>query len=331
MRWLKGYVAGAIEAEELAVSAGSPSDAESAAWAWTRLAGYRFQSGEISKAESACKAATQFMKDYPPALLQEGRILLHTRKVADAAAIIRRAAERNPLPEYQWALADALRAAKRTNEAIGVEAQLTRTGAADDPRTFALFLATHGHQTNLVLRLAERELRERADVFTYDALAWALFNSGRSEEAWNSMKLALAEGTRDARMFLHAGVIAAQLRRDDAAHWLAKAQEFERLLLPSERGRLDNAWQVLNQKRGQPGLSYPGIRRRSMTTLKGLRPAANEQRNEAATPVGVVKHWQLQLVPKQPFCPTLSPTLSSTLSKMPENHCIRLSVRLSVR
>jgi len=255
MRWLKGDLAGAIEAAELAVSAGSPADAESAAWASTRLAGHRFQLGDIPKAESACKAALQFMTDYPPALLLQGRILLHTGRFADAAAIIRRAAERNPLPEYQWALADALRAANRTNEAIAVEAQLTRTGAADDPRTFALFLATRGCQVSLALRLAERELKERADVFTHDALAWAQFNAGRSEEAWTAMELALAEGTRDARLYLHAGVIAAQLRRDDAPHWLAKAEELERLLLPSERRRLDDALQFFNRKPGQPGAS----------------------------------------------------------------------------
>jgi len=38
MRWLKGDLAGAIEAMQLAVSAASPSDGESAAWVNTRLA-----------------------------------------------------------------------------------------------------------------------------------------------------------------------------------------------------------------------------------------------------------------------------------------------------
>src|SRR5215470_2934669 len=43
MRWLKGDLAGAIEAMQLAVSAASPQDAESAAWVNTRLAFYQFQ------------------------------------------------------------------------------------------------------------------------------------------------------------------------------------------------------------------------------------------------------------------------------------------------
>ncbi len=45
MRWLKGDLAGAIEAMQLAVSAASPQDAESAAWVNTRLAFYEFQAG----------------------------------------------------------------------------------------------------------------------------------------------------------------------------------------------------------------------------------------------------------------------------------------------
>ena len=45
MRWLKGDLEGAIEAMQLAVSAATPSDAESAAWVNTRLAFYEFQAG----------------------------------------------------------------------------------------------------------------------------------------------------------------------------------------------------------------------------------------------------------------------------------------------
>src|SRR5262249_20946119 len=95
----------------------------------------------------------------------------------------------------------------------------------------------------------ERELKDRADVFTHDALAWALFKADRPEEAWDSMERALAEGTQDARLFLHAAVIAARLGREDVGRWLTRTRELERLLLPSERRHLEDALQLLSRNK----------------------------------------------------------------------------------
>jgi hypothetical protein len=55
------------------------------------------------------------------------------------------------------------------------------------------------------------------------------------------MQRALAEGTEDARLFFHAGVIASQAGHSaDAERWLGKASELSHLLLPSERNELQN-------------------------------------------------------------------------------------------
>lgn len=239
MRWLKGDLDGAIELMCVAVSAASPRDASSAAWVYTRLAGYRFQQGSVQLAEKSCAMALESVPDYPPALLLRGRILLFQEKPQASLEPLRRAAELNPLPEYQWALADALRAADRSDEAAVVEHLLERDGAASDPRTFAMYLATSGRDASRALRLARDELSERSDVFTHDALAWALAASGDWEEAGARMSLALVEGTRDARLQLHAGIIAARLNRTAAAEkHLKLAAESEQTLFPSERRRL---------------------------------------------------------------------------------------------
>jgi hypothetical protein len=103
-----------------------------------------------------------------------------------------------------------------------------------------LFLATRGRETGAALDLAQSELNSRADVFTLDALAWALHASGRSNEASAVMRRALAEGTADARLFFHAAVIsAASHHRADAQRWLGKADAIRQMLLPSERVELD--------------------------------------------------------------------------------------------
>jgi hypothetical protein len=91
-------------------------------------------------------------------LLTLGRVLLAENKTGEAVAALERAARLNLLPEYQWALADALSAASRDDDAANVERRLTETGPANDPRSYSLFLATRGREPDVALRLAEEEL-----------------------------------------------------------------------------------------------------------------------------------------------------------------------------
>jgi tetratricopeptide (TPR) repeat protein len=242
MRWLKGDLAGAIEAMQLAVSAASPSDAESAAWVNTRLAFYEFQAGRVDEAEQRCAFALSLQNNYAPTLLLKGKMLLARSRFREAVDALQDAAKLNPLPEYQWTLAEALRTTGRENEASGIELQLRSHGASSDPRTLALFLATRHENPAMALRLARTELDSRNDVFTHDALAWSLAAAGNVAEAHSEMQWALAEGTEDARLFFHAAVIASQAGHAvDAERWLRKARELSQLLLPSERNELQNA------------------------------------------------------------------------------------------
>ena len=242
MRWLKGDLEGAIEAMQLAVSAASPSDAESAAWVNTRLAFYEFQGGRVNEAEQRCALALSLQDNYPPTLLLKGKMLLAQSRFGEAVDTLQNAVKLNPLPEYQWTLAEALYTAGRANEASGIEAQLRKAGASNDSRTLALYLATRHDSPEMALRLARAELDARTDVFTYDALAWSLAAAGNLAEAQSEMQCALAEGTQDARLFFHAGIIASQAGQSaDAERWLRKASQLSHLLLPSERNELQNA------------------------------------------------------------------------------------------
>ncbi len=213
MRWLKGDLTGAIEAMQLAVAAGSPQEAESTAWVNTRLAFYQFQ--------------------------VRGRMKLSEGETDDAIVQLHSATQLNPLPEYQWALAEALRDAGRKSEALNVEQLLKQTGAANDPRTYALYLATRGQLAETAVQLAENELKERADVFTHDALAWSLAAAGRVDEALPHLEQALVEGTHDARLFFHAAVIHARAgHKEEASRFFDQATDLMDLLLPSEREQL---------------------------------------------------------------------------------------------
>jgi tetratricopeptide (TPR) repeat protein len=250
MRWLKGDLAGAIEAMQLAVGAAGAQDAESAAWVNTRLACYEFQAARFQEAEQRCAVALSFQSNYPPALLLKGKMLLARNRFGEAVNVLQNSAKLNPLPEYQWTLIEALRAAGRENEATGIEVQLRQHGATNDPRTLALFLATRREFPETALRLAQAELNARRDVFTHDALAWSLAAAGKREQAYNEMQRALAEGTEDGRLFFHAAIIAAQTgHAAEAERWWRKASGLSHLLLPSEHNELQNTAALSSTKK----------------------------------------------------------------------------------
>jgi tetratricopeptide (TPR) repeat protein len=239
LRWLRGDLEGAIESIRLAIASASPRDPESAAWAWTRLAAYELQASRFTAALAAADTALRYQPDYAAAHLARGRVLLAMGRHADAIPILREATRLNPVPEYQWLLADALRLEGRGSEADEVEQELMTRGSIADPRTHALYLATRRISVPTALALTQEELQARADVFTLDAHAWALAASGRTTEAYEGISRALAEGTQDARLFLHAGVISAAAGRDrEARQWLARAEKLRPMLLPSEASEL---------------------------------------------------------------------------------------------
>ena len=239
LRWLKGDLAGAIPVMKMAARSSGPRDAESAAWIYTRLSALELQSGDFEEALRAADVALGFQAAYAPALFAKGRTLLAQGRYPEAVEMLEAAASRNPLPEYQWLLADTLRSVDRLTEADQVEAELKRAGRTQDPRALALFLSTRGEQTADALRFAREELEARSDVFTFDALAWALHRAGETEDARGAIARALAEGTEDARLFFHAGAIAAAAgRRGEAADWTQRSYAIRQMLYPSERRQL---------------------------------------------------------------------------------------------
>ena len=236
VRWMKGDLEGALGVMRRATESASPRDPESSAWAWTRVALYELQANRLAGARRAADAALTFEPEYAAALLARGRILLAEGQRSEALRVLTHAADLNPLPEYQWILADALRASGRPVDAAAVERELVARGTTSDPRTVALYLATRGENASTALSLAEAELGVRADVFTLDAQAWALAANGRTAQARSVLARALAEGTEDGRLFLHAGIIHAGAGEPrEASRWLQKADRLRSMLLPSER------------------------------------------------------------------------------------------------
>jgi tetratricopeptide (TPR) repeat protein len=256
MRWLRGDLSGAIEVLEMAVTAGSPREAEATAWAHTRLGIYELQAGNIKGAAGAAWMALQLVENYAAALLLQGRVLLAQGKVPEAIDSLQRAAIQSPLPEYQWTLADAMREAGRLEAAQEVERNLIGRGANDDPRTFALYLLTRSQRAGQALALIEQELKTRTDIFTLDALAWALKANGRLVEAHNYSEQSLNQGTRDARLFYHAASIALAMgNHTEAQELFNRADEIRQMLMPSEREDLNQQIVALGARGKSPAIT----------------------------------------------------------------------------
>ena len=165
VRWITGDLSGAVEAMTTAAQAGSPLNAEPTAWTYSRLALLQLQSGDPSGAKHSAEAALEMQSNSAPALLALGRVQLASGETNAAIESLTKAAALNHLPESQWILADALRVRGDADYAARVEKELEQRGASEDPRSFSLYLATRGSQPEMALKLAQRELDTRGDVF----------------------------------------------------------------------------------------------------------------------------------------------------------------------
>lgn len=79
-------------------------------------------------------------------------------------------------------------------------------------RAWSLYLLDHDRRVPEVLARVQDELRTRRDVYGYDLLAWALHKSHRDREARKAMDHALALGTLDPQLRLHAAAIDSALQ-----------------------------------------------------------------------------------------------------------------------
>jgi len=249
LRWFKGDLDGALEMMATAVRTTSPRTPEPAAWAHVQLARLLMQADELSVADTVLDRALALQREYPPALHMKGRLRLAQDNFFDAIPLLKSAVQADPLPEFRWTLYEALHAAGQDQAADDQKAALQRYGESEDRRTLALFLATQGDAPETALRMAMHELQQRADVFTLDAVAWALSGAGKNSEALDYSRRALAEGTQDARLLLHAGVIAARAGDSvQALERLINARALQQTLLPSERQQLANQLAALEPR-----------------------------------------------------------------------------------
>lgn len=226
--WIHGQTSSSIAELQHAIQVATPLHlpAENIAWTHFMLAEQFFQCGKLDRAEAEATLSLAAYPRYHRALAEMGRIRVAQGRFPDAIRYYTQAIGIIPLPIYAAALGDVYaRVDDKSNagkqyELVEYIGKISALNKQVFNRELAMFYADHDRELPKALELARKELEVRHDVYTHDALAWALYKNGRTSEAKDEMDKALQMGTQDALLMYHAGVI--QRRSGDAS----KAREY---------------------------------------------------------------------------------------------------------
>jgi len=225
LKSMRGDTAGAIADLERAVAAGKAAKqpAESIAWAQWQLGSDYFAQGKLKEAEAYFLQSLQTYPNYFRALAGLAQVRGAQKRFEEAIDLYQKAIAILPMPEYAAALGDIYAMTGRQQQAKQQYELVEYTGKLNDlnkalyNRELAYFYADHDIQLREGLELAQRELEYRKDIYAYDLLAWSLYKNGKADEARGAMEKALKLGTRDAKLFFHAGTIYHRLGEKEKA------------------------------------------------------------------------------------------------------------------
>ncbi len=225
LRFVAGDTQSAIRLMQASVSEGIEAQlpAENLAWLYYELGEYETQAGDIAAADAAYLAAlTTHPGDYR-ALAALGKLRGNQGRYAEARVLYEHAIAVVPMPLFVAELGDLERQAgdladaQKQYQLVEYIGLLGHINQVLHNRDLALFYADHDRKLPEALALAHKEFEVRHDVYTWDALAWALYKNGQYTEAANASAKALQPGTRDPLLLFRAGMIAEKLNHRDQA------------------------------------------------------------------------------------------------------------------
>ena len=187
---------------------------ETVAWCRWQLGETAFAAGDYPTAERHYRDALATFPDYFRAVASLGRVRAAEGDLAGAIEQYEHAVRIIPDPSFVAALGDLYKLAGREKDAAAQYALVEKIGRLNEfngalyNRQLALFYADHDLKPDTAYANALREYALRRDIYGADALAWAALKAGRVAEAQIAIKEALRLGTKDARLFYHAGMIA---------------------------------------------------------------------------------------------------------------------------
>jgi tetratricopeptide (TPR) repeat protein len=211
VREIHGDVPGAIEAMEEAILAGV-SVPENLAWALTELGRLHLQSNPAT-ASAHYEAALKTYPDFAPAVAGLAKVAMAQDDPAKAKIHAERAMELMPLPEYAALLGDIYLKENNPQKAavqftiVKAGYQLIASGGTNVELERITFLVDHDMDLDSIVEQARAVYAERPTIYAADLLAWALYKTGQHEESQEFSEKALATGSRDPAILLHAKAI----------------------------------------------------------------------------------------------------------------------------
>jgi len=228
----RGDPSSAMAGLEQAIKAGKTAKrpAESIAWAQWQLGSEYFALGNLNEAEASYLQSLETYPNYYRALAGMAQIRTAQKRYDEAIHFYQKAIAIIPMPEYAAALGDVFAKIGRPDEAKKLYDLVEYIGYLNTlnkvlyNRELAYFYADHDIKLKEGLELAKRELEYRRDIYAYDVLAWNLYKNGKLDEALNAIKEALKLGTKDAKLYFHAGMIYRRMgEREKAEEYLRRA------------------------------------------------------------------------------------------------------------
>jgi tetratricopeptide (TPR) repeat protein len=189
------------------------------AWCLVDLGNIYLKSGRTAEARDAFEKALRTFRGYHPAYAGLAKVLAAAGDAAGAIENYRRAQAITPLPDYAAALYDLYRrtghddAAKQQMALLDAIDRVSRATGETANRNLVFAFADHDIKLDRALELAQGELKYRRDIYSYDALAWALHKNHRDAEAREYMQKAMALKTPEPIFREHAAAIALALER----------------------------------------------------------------------------------------------------------------------
>jgi tetratricopeptide (TPR) repeat protein len=223
LRRLYGDAPGAKDFFFQAYQQMAPTQSEELAWTLAQMADLQISIGDIDGSEKLLHSALQQFPGYYVALESLARVQAARQHYSQAVDLLRQRNLNFPTAASRYSLAQALERAGQATEAESAYKEFVKTArplidaSQNANQELISYYLGRGDNPAEALRISQLEITKRHDVNSLDAYAWALFANGRYEEGQKQIATALAVGVREARIFYHAGAIAAKLHDGTSA------------------------------------------------------------------------------------------------------------------
>jgi tetratricopeptide (TPR) repeat protein len=215
LAFLQGDTAKSMQLMQAAITAALQSNIpkENLAWLYFELGERYFQAGDLAKAEQSYGAGVAEDPNHYRSLAGLAKVRAAQGRLDESIQLYQRSIAIIPFPTYLAELGDIYTKAGRSADAgqqydlVEYIGHLSKLNQVLANRELAMFYSDRGIKLPEALELARKELEVRHDIYTWDALAWALYKNGRFQEAASAMSKALRLHTKDSLLLFHAGMI----------------------------------------------------------------------------------------------------------------------------